>query len=119
LSVKDAQQILTWAVLLSRWTDFARSAVALPKVGESGKIRRAVPAIIGLQAVTYALAEVPILPAQEQGVARDRAQVLINKYAAELAGIWEAQPIPAPVAESLDDARASLCVLEASLQHWA
>jgi hypothetical protein len=117
--VKDAQHMLTWAVLLSRWTDFARSAVALPEVGESGRLRRAVPALIGLQAVTYALSEVPLLPVHEQGVARDRAEVLIRRYEAELHGVWEAQPLPEAVAEFARDARLSLGVLEASLQKWS
>ncbi len=112
-------QILTWAVLLSRWMDFARSALALPREGESGRIRRAVPALIGLQAVTCALSEVPLLPVHEQSVARDRAEVLIRRYEADLRAIWEAEPLPGSVAEFIDDARLSLGVLEASLHRWA
>lgn len=117
--MKDEQHVLTWAVLLARWMDFARSALALPKGGESGRVRRAVPALIGLQAVTHALAEVPLLPVHEQAVARDRAEVLIRRYEADLHAIWEAEPLPDSVAEFADDARLSLNVLEASLHNWA
>jgi hypothetical protein len=114
-----AQQVLTWTVLLSRWMDFARSSVALPHGGEADRVRRAVPALIGLQAVTYALAEVPLLPAEEQSVARDRAEVLIKRYEAELHAVWEGQPLPTAIEESVTDALASLAVLEASLHNWA
>ena len=44
---------LTWAVLLARWTDFARSALALPEVGEPGLVRQSVTDIITLQAVWF------------------------------------------------------------------
>lgn len=48
---------LTWAVLLARWTEFARSAVALPKEGEAGLVRQSVADIITLQAVWFALGD--------------------------------------------------------------
>ncbi|HYE63821.1 MAG TPA: hypothetical protein VD997_17655 [Phycisphaerales bacterium] len=117
--MSGAQQVLTWTVLLSRWMEFAKSSVALPKGGEAGRVRRAVPALIGLQAVTYALAEVPLLPSEEQSFARDRAEVLIKRYQAELHGIWEGEPLPEAIEESVSDALASLAVLEASLHNWA
>jgi hypothetical protein len=113
------QQVLTWTVLLSRWMEFAKSSVALPPGGESGRIRRAVPALVGLQAVTYALAEVPILPRDEQSFARDRAEILIKKYAATLHAIWQGETLPEAVDESVSDATAQLAVLDASLHNWA
>jgi hypothetical protein len=117
--MSGAQQVLTWTVLLSRWMEFAKSSVALPKTGESGRVRRAVPALIGLQAVTYALAEVPILPPDEQSFAKDRAEILIKKHAAELHAIWEGEPLPPAIEECVSDAMASLAVLDASLHNWA
>lgn len=114
-----SQQVLTWTVLLSRWMEFAKSSVALPRGGEAGRVRRAVPSLIGLQAVTYALAEVPLLPAEEQSVARDRAEVMIRRYQGELCAIWEGEALPEAIEESVSDAKASLAVLDASLHNWA
>jgi hypothetical protein len=97
-------EALTWAALLAKWTEFAKSAVALPTEGEGGKLRRAVPALIGLQAVTHALAELDRLPRDERAVGLDRASILITKYTGELTSIWSQEP-PPEVAELASDAR--------------
>ena len=48
-----SERAMTWAALLGKWTEFAQSALALPDDDEGGRLREAVPAIIGLQAVTH------------------------------------------------------------------
>ena len=53
-------------MLLAKWTDFAKASVALPEGGEAGRIKQAVPALIGLQGVTAALDEVDQLAPNER-----------------------------------------------------
>jgi hypothetical protein len=105
--MSDVARVLTWAALLAEWTEFAKSAVALPTTGQGGKLREAVPALIGLQAVTQALAELDQLPEGERALGIDRAEVLIGRYGVALAAIWGAG-VPAQVQEVVDDARAAL-----------
>src|SRR5262245_40321112 len=48
---------LTWPALLGHWTAFAQNSLALPKTADGDRWRAAVPAIIGLQALTHALGD--------------------------------------------------------------
>jgi hypothetical protein len=75
---------LTWAALLGRWVEFARSAVALPDDAEGRAWRTAVADIIGLQAVAMALRDAERLEAGERAVGVDRARVLIERHTANL-----------------------------------
>ena len=105
--MSDAIRFATWAALLARWTDFAKAALALPHEGESGKLRQAVPALIGLQAVTQALAELDRLPRSERAVGLDRAAILIKRYESELGTVW-AGPVPVDMLELVADAKQAL-----------
>src|SRR5258705_12300610 len=100
-------RVLTWAALLAKWTEFAKSAVALPAEGEGGRLRRAVPAVIGLQAVTHALAELSLLPEGERAVGLDKASVLIARYSDDLSMIWDGR-VPGEVGELALDAEQAL-----------
>ena len=75
---------LTWAVLLARWTDFARSAVALPQDGEAGMVRQSVTDIITLQAVWFALGHLDDLEGPERALGLDRSGVLISRHSAAI-----------------------------------
>jgi hypothetical protein len=75
---------LTWAALLGHWVEFARSAVALPDDAEGRAWRKSIPAIIGLQAVTMALAEADDLEPEQRAVGVDRSRVLIERHTREL-----------------------------------
>jgi hypothetical protein len=97
-------EVLTWAALLAKWTEFAKSAVALPTDGEGGRLRRAVPALIGLQALTHALADLNQLPKGERSVGLDKASILITRYTGELTSIWQGQG-PPEVVDLASDAR--------------
>lgn len=96
---------ITWAALLARWTEFARSSLALPRNAEGERWRRAVPSIIGLQAVTQALGECAGLPPDELALGLDRAAILIDRHAAELAALWSAEPLHPELVLLIDDAR--------------
>ncbi|MDX2132769.1 MAG: hypothetical protein SFY69_12035 [Planctomycetota bacterium] len=101
-------RVVGWAALLARWTDFARSAAALPKEGEGGRLREAVASIIALQAVFHALGEIDSLAPDEYAVAQDRGEVLIREHAGAVHAIWRGEEMPAGVREIIDDARAAL-----------
>ncbi len=101
-------QRLTWAVLLGRWVEFARSAVALPTRGEGGRLRGAVPDLIQLQAVWFALETLEELDEGERAVGLDRAGVLVERHAAALRRRWEGEPLPAELSELVAEAEASL-----------
>jgi hypothetical protein len=108
--VSPSTRLLAWSTLLSHWTRFAQSALALPTDGEGGRLRAAVPSIINLQAVTFALAELGDLPEDEYTVGQDRAEVLIRGEARTLHTIWSGEPLPRGIEELLDDARAALAI---------
>ncbi len=98
---------LTWAVLLGRWVDFARSAVGLP-VDEQGRaLRESVADIIMLQAVWYALQQMQDLAESERALGLDRAHVLIDKHEAALRDRWKPE-LPAAMVELIADARRQL-----------
>jgi hypothetical protein len=99
---------LTWAVLLGRWVDFARSAVALPKDAAGRRLRDSVPDIIMLQAVWFALQHLGELDPAERALGLDRAEVLIDKHTAALARRYRGRPMPPQLHELLDDAQRAL-----------
>lgn len=108
----------TWAALLAAWTDFARASAALPKTPEGEAFRRAVPAIIGLHAVTFALREVDHLPPSQREVGLDTAAVLIRQYAADLHAIWRGQPLHTEVSTLIDDAHKELAAATNTGVEW-
>lgn len=95
-------------MLLAKWTDFAKASVALPDGGESGRIKQAVPALIGLQGVTAALDEVDQLSAKERAAGLDMAEVLIRQYAGQINEVWRGVSLHEGVETFVTDARAAL-----------
>lgn len=121
----DAQPLrphqLTWAALLGRWLDFAKSALALPRDAVGEALRQSVPDIIMLQAVCCALQGLADLPADERALGLDRAELLIDKHAAALRQRWAdgpdsarsaTGPLPPQLLELIDDARANLAAAQ-------
>lgn len=101
-------RVTTWSGLLAVWTDFARSAGALPKSGDLGLLRRSVPAIIGLQSLTHALDRIDSLPPEEYSSGQDRAALITRTLRAELEAIWRADAMPAALTEMMSEAQAAL-----------
>ncbi len=98
-----------WAVLLAKWVEFARAAVAIPDDTEDADAWRAsVPHVITLQAHTMALAETPDLHPDDRALAADRAAIAIRDAARALSGAWNRRPMPPALLELLADARAAL-----------
>ena len=98
---------LTWAALLGRWIDFARSAVALPATAEGRLMRDSIADVIMLQAVWFALRNLGDLPAAERALGLDRAQVLIDRHSRVLRDRW-GRHMPSTMAELIADAHAEL-----------
>jgi hypothetical protein len=103
---------LTWAALLGRWVEFARSAVALPEDPEGQRLRDSVSDIIMLQAVWFALHHLDELSDDEQALGVDRAEVLIDKHARQLEARWGDQPMPDTLRELIEDARRTLNLIK-------
>jgi hypothetical protein len=99
---------LTWAVLLGRWVDFARSALALPDHQQGRALKASVPDLVMLQAVWFALQHLGDLPTDERALGIDRAQVLIERHAEALEQRFADQPMPEQIRELIDDAWAQL-----------
>ncbi|MFG0330239.1 MAG: hypothetical protein ACF8PN_10110 [Phycisphaerales bacterium] len=99
---------LTWAALLAQWLDFARASVAFPQTDEGARWKSSVPAIINLQAVTFALAEIDDLPADERALGVDRAEILLRENVAALHELWEDAEMPGGMIDLVDDARLAL-----------
>lgn len=103
----DAEGV-TWAVLLGRWTDFARTAVVLPDDAAGRRLRESVADLIGLQAVWFALSNLGTLPADERSLGLTRAGVLIDRHEAALRRRFEPEGLPDLAEELIADARAAL-----------
>ena len=99
---------LSWAALLGRWVEFARSAVALPGDEAGRRLRDAVPDIIMLQAVWFALEHLHELDADERALGVDRAGVLIERHGNALRRRWADDPLPEQIAEVIEQAEAAL-----------
>ena len=99
---------LTWAALLGRWIEFARSAVALPSDEQGRRLRDSVPDVIMLQAVWFALHHMEELAADQRALGLDRAGVLIEKHEKALRDRWRDEPLPAALGELVDDAHQAL-----------
>ncbi|MBL9141069.1 MAG: hypothetical protein JNK53_04320 [Phycisphaerae bacterium] len=85
---------LAWTALLSHWTEYARAAMALPKDASGQRWRAAVPHVITLQALGYALDELARVPAEDRSLARDRAALAIRAAAQSLCELWGGEPLP-------------------------
>jgi len=99
---------LTWAVLLGRWVEFARGALALPDDDPGRRMRLCVADVIMLQAVWFALREVETLPRPERALGLDRAEVLIEKHTAAIEATWAGAEMPAALRELIGDAKHEL-----------
>lgn len=97
----------TWPALLAHWLTFAKASIAFPKTPEGDRLRAAVPSIINLQAVTFALAELHLLPTADRPAAIDKAAHLIDQHAAILNGLFAKDPNP-EITTLINDARATL-----------
>lgn len=108
-----------WAARLAHWTAFAQSSLALPKSDEGERWRSAVASIVGLQAVTYALAELDKHDSDdERGFGQDKAEVLIRQHASELHALWRGEPLPDELAMMISDARGALAAGRLSGVEW-
>jgi len=99
---------LTWAALLAKWIEFARASVALPQDDSGRAWKQSVAPIIELQAVTCALGELNVLPDAEVSVARDKAEVIVDRAETNLREVWEGQPLPEEIETIVRDARVTL-----------
>lgn len=100
---------LTWPALLAHWTAFAQGSLALPKNAEGKRWRDAVPAIIGLQAVTHALGELDKLASDDhRAAAGNLAAVGISSHTATLEQLWQGEALHPELAALITDAHAAL-----------
>ncbi len=100
-------QALTWAALLGKWVQFARSAVALPNDDEGQRMRESVVDLIMLQAVWFSLQHLDDLSTDEKELGMDRAEILIHKHRQRLQARWGDQ-MPQGIQELLADAQNAL-----------
>lgn len=99
---------LTWAGLLAHWVQLAQAASVLPddKLGTSWK--QSVAPAITLHAVAMALGDLDNLDTDERALAKDRAEVLINREAKAIEHAWQEQDVPSKLHELVGEARAAL-----------
>jgi hypothetical protein len=100
---------LTWPALLARWTSFAQASLALPHNVDGNRWRNAVPSVINLQAVTFALADLDRLTREgERALALDKADIIIRSATGQLHAIWRPDPLPSEVVGLINDAGLAL-----------
>lgn len=118
-AMSEMHDKLTWTSLLAHWTAFAQSSLALPKGAEGDRWRDSVPAIIGLQAIAQALAELDRLgPQEDRAVAQDRAAVGIQTHARTLHALWKGESLHPELAALIDDARRALAATREGGVEW-
>ena len=89
---------MTWASLLARWMDLARTSQAL--IGQPGVVDgRVVPALITFEAIAMAMQHLGGLTATERSFALDQAAVLIDARLADLEHAFDELPDPLHQAE--------------------
>lgn len=114
-----AGEAVTWTGLLAHWTGLAQASLALPKNAEGDRWRNAVPAIVGLQAITHALGDLERLaPEEDRAVAMDRAAVGAQTHAATLHQLWKGELLHPELIALIDDARAALAAVRAAGVEW-
>jgi len=99
---------LTWAVLLGRWVEFARGALALPDDQAGRAMCGSVADIIALQAVWFALQHLDELDADERALGVAKAEVLIERHARAVAQRWDGVEVPCELTALIEDAREAL-----------
>lgn len=107
-----------WAMLLAHWTEFARSALALPEGGEAGLWKASVAPIIGLQALSLAAAEIHLLDPQDRALAMDMGELLVRRHAAELNAIWSGVEMPEKLVALIADARRAVVQAQSLGLEW-
>jgi hypothetical protein len=109
---------LTWAVLLSRWVELAKSALALGDDPASSALKKLVPDIIMLQALWHALEDMGDLPLSEQKLGCFRAQWLIDKHQQQIHHTWPADlPLHPALGELITDATDALTRAQNRIAH--
>jgi hypothetical protein len=98
-------QDLSWPLLLAKWTEYAKAAVALPTTEQGNRDRDSVPAVIALQSICFALSEIHRLPTDERLLGIERAEYIVRERSAELDQIWRGHPMPEAMLDLLTDAR--------------
>lgn len=99
---------LTWVVLLGRWVEFARSALALPDDKAGRAMRDSVADIIALQAVWFALQHIEELDADEKALGLARAEVLIERHTGAVTDRWRGSEMPLELSSLVTDAMDAL-----------
>lgn len=96
---------LSWPLLLAKWTEYAKAAVALPSTEQGNRDRDSVPAVIALQATAFALSEIHRLPTDERLLGIERAEYIVRERSTELDKLWRGHPMPEAMLDLLTDAR--------------
>ena len=96
---------VTWTVLLGRWIEFARSALALPKDLDGQRLGDSVPDIIVLQAVWFSLEHLDELNQDDRALALDHAEVLKEKHGRAIGLRWPPDSLPKLLQQLIDDAK--------------
>ena len=97
---------ITFSILLTRWVQFAQSALALGETGSQGLVKESVCDVIMLQAITYSLQHLDELDPRERALGIDRAEVLCEKHTRSLRLRWARDRMPPQLREILAEARA-------------
>jgi len=95
---------LTWAVLLGRWTAFARSALALPTDDQGQRMRDSITDIITLQAICMSLQEIHTLDHDEQRLGLERARWLFERHRDLLLDRYQGVAMPMGLRQLIQEA---------------
>jgi hypothetical protein len=103
-------EALTWTGLLAQWVRFAQASLALPEELHGERWRASVPAVINLQAVTFALADLDQIPLDDHALALNKAEIIIRESDEQIRRAWAGAEISPMLREIQRDANLALDV---------
>jgi hypothetical protein len=86
--------VRTYEALLVHSVSVASAARALPENDQGDRLRGSLPAMLAIQAVTLALANLHRLPEDQYAVGQDLAEVELRTRARELNELWRTHAMP-------------------------
>ncbi len=99
----------TWSALLGHWIALVKAGEGLVQAApddlDAARWRASIPEVVTLQAITFALSDLPRLPEADRPLARDRADLGVTAAASALDEIWHGVEMPESVLEIAGDAR--------------
>ena len=110
--------VRTYEALLVHSVSVASAARVLPANDEGDRLRGSLPAMLAIQAVTLALANLHRLPEGQYAVGQDMAEVELRTRARELNELWRTHAMPDEMLELMQSCREAIARTRNAGAEW-